>query len=201
VDVREEKRKLREQIWGKMEGSGIARFPLPCRGRIPNFMGAEKAAELLRGLIEYQNAKIVFVNPDSPQFYVRRQALLDGKTVVMASPRLKAGFIVLKPEVLKGFENEVSTIRGAFKHGQLVEEIPKVDLVIEGSVAVDMHGNRLGKGGGYGDKEISMVKEKCGRDVKVVTTVHSMQIVPLAPRERGDEKVDIIVTEKSVHRV
>jgi len=201
VDIKEEKRKLREQIWEKMEKSGIARFPLPCRGRIPNFAGAEKAAKLLRGLEEYQKAKSIFVNPDSPQFYVRKQALLDGKTVVMASPRLKAGFIVLKSELLKGLESEASTIRGAFKYGQLVEEIPKVDLAIEGSVAVDVHGNRLGKGGGYGDEEIRIVKEKCGRGIKVVTTVHSTQVVPLVPSEMGDEKVDIIVTEKSVHRV
>jgi len=201
VDIKEEKRKLREEIWEKMEKSGIARFPLPCRGRIPNFTGAENAAKLLRGLAEYQKAKTVFVNPDSPQFYVRRQALLDGKTVVMASPRLKAGFIVLKPELLKGLEGEASTIKGAFRHGQLVEEIPKVDLVIEGSVAVDMHGNRLGKGGGYGDKEIRIAKEKCGGDVKVVTTVHLTQVVSLVPSEKDDEKVDIIVTEKSVHRV
>jgi len=201
MDIKEEKRKLREQIWEKMEKSGIARFPLPCSGRIPNFVGSDKAAKLLRGLEEYRRAKTVFVNPDSPQFYVRSQALLDGKNVVMASPRLKAGFIVLKSELLKGLEDKASTIKGAFRRGQLVEKIPKVDLVIEGSVAVDLHGNRLGKGGGYGDEEIRIVKEKCGKGVKVVTTVHSTQIVSLVPSEKGDEKVDIIVTEKSVHRV
>ena len=201
MDIREEKRKLREEIWGNLEKAGIARFPLPCRGRIPNFVGAEKAAKLLRELEEYRKAKTIFVNPDSPQFYVRRQALLDGKIVVMASPRLKAGFIVLKPEFLRGMEDKASTIKGAFKYGQLREGIPKVDLVVQGSVAVDLHGNRLGKGGGYGDEEIRMVKEKCGRSIKVITIVHSTQVVPLVPSERDDEKIDIIVTEKSVHRI
>lgn len=200
MDIKEEKRKLREEIWEKMKKAGIARFPLPCRGRIPNFVGAERAATLLRELEEYRKAKTILVNPDSPQFYVRRQALLDGKTVVMASPRLKAGFIVLKPESLKGVEDKASTIKGAFKHGELREDIPKVDLVVQGSVAVDLHGNRLGKGGGYGDREIRMVKEKCGRGIKVVTSVHSMQVVPSVPSEKGDEKVDLIITEKAVHK-
>ncbi len=201
MDIKEEKDRLREQIWEKMEKSGTARFPLPCKGRIPNFAGAEKAAELLQGLEEYRKARSIFVNPDSSQFHVRKKALIDGKTVVMATPRLKAGFIVLKPELLKGLEDEASTIRGAFRHGQLTKEIPKVDLIVEGSVAVDVHGNRLGKGGGYGDEEIRMVKGKCGKDVKVITTVHSTQIVPLVPSEESDEKVDIIITEKNVHKV
>lgn len=201
MDIKEEKRKLREEIWEKMERLELARFPLPCRGRIPNFMGAERAATLLRELEEYRKAKTIFVNPDSPQFYVRRQALLDGKTVVMASPRLKAGFIVLKPELLKGMEDKASTIKGAFKYGELREEIPKVDLAVQGSVAVDLQGNRLGKGGGYGDREIRLIRERSGSDVKVVTTVHSMQVVPSVPREEGDQKIDIVITEKGVQRI
>jgi len=201
MDVRKEKERLREEIWERMEKLGIARFPLPCRGRIPNFFGAEKAAALLQQLEEYRKAKTIFVNPDSPQFYVRRQALLDGKTIVMASPRLKAGFIVLKPELLKGMEDKASTIKGAFKYGQLSKEIPKVDLAVQGSVAVDLYGNRLGKGGGYGDREIRLIRERGGRCVKVVTTVHSMQVVPSVPREEGDQTIDIVVTEKGVQRI
>lgn len=201
MDVRKEKERLREEIWERMEKTRIARFPLPCRGRIPNFVGAEKAAALLQQLEEYRKAKTIFVNPDSPQFYVRRQALLDGKTVVMASPRLKAGFIVLKPELLKGTEDKASTIKGAFKYGELREDIPQVDLAVQGSVAVDLHGNRLGKGGGYGDREIRLIRERGGSDLKVVTTVHSMQVVPSVPREEGDQTIDIIITEKGVQRI
>jgi len=201
MDIRKEKERLREETWERMERLGIARFPLPCRGRIPNFVDAEKAAALLREIEEYRKAKTIFVNPDSPQFYVRRQALLDGKTVVMASPRLKKGFIVLKSELLKGIEDEASTIKGAFRHGKLSEEIPKVDLAVQGSVAVDPHGNRLGKGGGYGDREIRLIRESYGSGVKVVTTVHSTQVVSSVPREEGDQKIDIIITEKGVHRV
>jgi len=199
-NVAEAKRRLREEVWERMERLGVARFPLPCRGRVPNFEGAERAAALLRGLEEYRRAKTVLVNPDSPQRPVRRQALLDGKTVVMATPGLTAGFILLRPERLRGLEGEASTIRGAFRHGETTRELPEVGLVVEGSVAVDPRGNRLGKGGGYGDREIRMARERSGGGVRVVTTVHSAQVVPSVPIGEGDERVDLIVTERGVHR-
>ena len=91
MDIKAEKQRLREKIWREMQERGIAKFPLPCWGRIPNFQGAEKAAENLRKLEEWRNAKVIFVSPDSPQRKVRENALKDGKILVMASPRLKEG--------------------------------------------------------------------------------------------------------------
>ena len=77
------------RVWCLMEEKGIARFPRPVFHRIPNFIGAEKAAERLGELPEYKAAKAVFCNPDSPQRPVREMALRDGKILVMATPRLK----------------------------------------------------------------------------------------------------------------
>jgi len=54
-------------------------FPFPCRGRIPNFKGAEAATEKLRQLEEWKKAKVVFVNPDSPQRKIRENTLKDKK--------------------------------------------------------------------------------------------------------------------------
>lgn len=196
-----EKQKLREEVWSRLERKGIALPPLPCRGRIPNFKGALQAALNLRKLKEYREAEAIFVNPDLAQYHVRRLALLDGKTVVMATPKLKSGFIVLRPSAVKGRESEAATIRGAFKYGEQTPEIPKVDLVVEGSVAVDLSGNRLGKGGGYGDFEIKMIKERWGSGVKVVTTLHSTQVVAKVPATSKDERVDYVVTEKEVLKV
>ncbi|MEM2104713.1 MAG: 5-formyltetrahydrofolate cyclo-ligase [Candidatus Bathyarchaeia archaeon] len=195
-----EKQRLREKIWRDMESFGAATFPIPCRGRIPNFVGAEAAAEKLRQLEEWKKAKVVFVNPDSPQRKVREYTLKDGKILVMASPRLKKGFILIDPAKVKGKEHAASTIKGAFKFGVNVQDFPKPDLIVEGSVAVDMHGHRLGKGHGYGDVEIKILKRKFG-EIPVATTVHSMQIVEKVPFEAGDEKVSIIVTPTRIIRV
>ena len=105
MNIKTAKKMLRQEIWSKLEKSGAARFPLPCYGRIPNFAGSETAAEKVRLLDEWKNAKIVFANPDYAQQKVREYALLDGKILVMASPGLKHGYIVVNPNDTKGSEN------------------------------------------------------------------------------------------------
>jgi hypothetical protein len=66
-----------------MREARVARFP-GAAGRIPNFTGAEAAAERLRGMPAWQAAGTVKANPDSAQWPVRQRALEDGKTVYMA---------------------------------------------------------------------------------------------------------------------
>ena len=200
MTISSKKQLLREKIWSEMGRLRIAAFPLPCRGRIPNFKEAEAAAERLRQLKEWKKAKVVFVNPDSPQRKVRENALKDGKTLIVASPRLKKGFVLIDPAEVKGKERFASTIKGAFKFGLEVQDFSKPDLVVEGSVAVDTRGHRLGKGHGYSDLEIQMLKRMFGR-VLVTTTVHDIQVVEEVPFEEKDEKVSIIVTPTQVIRV
>lgn len=194
------KQVLREEIWSRLDNSGIAVFPLPCRGRIPNFVGAQAAAQKLRRLEEWEEAEAVFANPDSPQRPVRETALNDRKVLIMASPKLKRGLLVINPEDVEGKENLASTIKGAFKFGKETKEFPEPDLVVQGSVAVDREGHRLGKGYGYGDAEILMIKTRFGR-IPVATTVHDMQIVEEVPFGEDDEKVSIIVTPRLVIHV
>jgi len=182
-----------------MEEKGIARFPKPVFHRIPNFVGAEEASEKLRELPEYKIAKIVFCTPDSTQRPIREMTLKDGKTLVMATPRIKHGFLVITPETTAGKEQFASTIKGAFKFGKQTTSFPKPGLIVTGSVAVDKGGNRLGKGLGYGDREVKMIKEKFGK-VPVATTIHDIQLVEYVPSTPLDEKVDIIVTPTKIIR-
>ena len=65
---------LREEVWAALRSAGVARFP-GAEGRIPNFTGAEAAAELLRGTDAWAAAKTLKANPDSPQWPVRQRAL------------------------------------------------------------------------------------------------------------------------------
>jgi 5-formyltetrahydrofolate cyclo-ligase len=204
-EIKEEKQKIRERIWKLMEERNIATFP-GAYGRIPNFIGAEKAAEKLRELEVYKRAKVIFVNPDSPQRKIRENALKDGKVVIMPTPKLKEDyFLLLNPKELKGLEREASSIKGAFKYGKKVKlkDLPKIDLKIQGSVAVDLKGTRLGKGGGYGDKECAMLVQagKSSKDTPLITTVHETQIVDYIPREEHDFCVDYIITPKRVIKI
>ena len=199
------KEDIRMRVWGLMEERGIATFPRPVFHRIPNFVGAEKAAQNLRELPEYKAARVIFCNPDSPQRPVREVALRDGKTVVMATPRLRKGFLLLDPNTIPHDSiSRASTIRGAFKHGRFVEPSEvRVDLFVAGSVAVSPDGGRLGKGTGYSDQEYAILKNSGGLtpETPVVTTVHDVQIVEKIPREEWDVSVDILVTPTRVIRI
>lgn len=197
MSIKEEKQKIRERIWNLLEREGVARFPFPIKGRIPNFEGGEKAAELLREIKEWKEASVIFCSPDKAQQKVREFALKDGKILIMASPKLKKGYLVLYPEIVRGKEKEASTIKGAFRYGKPIRELMKPDLIVVGSVAVDTLGYRLGKGGGYGDREIRTFLEKFGK-ITLVTTVHELQIVEKVPREEHDTKVDYIITPKRI---
>jgi 5-formyltetrahydrofolate cyclo-ligase len=88
---------IRRRIWFLMEEKGVARFPRPVYGRIPNFAGSEVAAQKLAEQREFKQAKVVKVNPDSPQKMVRYLTLISGKTLIMPTPKLKHGFLLLNP--------------------------------------------------------------------------------------------------------
>ena len=87
AEVLAAKAALRQEVWSEMSAARVARFP-GAAGRIPNFAGAEAAAERLRATGVWQAAGTVKANPDSAQLPVRQRALEDGKTVYMAVPRL-----------------------------------------------------------------------------------------------------------------
>jgi len=196
---------IRERIWGILEKEKVALFP-GARGRIPNFKGAEMAARLLSILPEWQRAKNIKANPDSPQRPVRHLALSSDKTVFMAVPRLREKKCIIKLDPLRVPPekfHEASWIKGAFRYGILVhpKEIPQIDLIVAGSVAVNKKGSRIGKGGGYSDLEYAIgwefgfVKE----DVVILTTVHSLQIMDGdLPETDHDFRIDFIVTSEEI---
>ena len=197
MNIRGEKQKLREKIWKLLEEKGVARFPLPLKDRIPNFEDSDKAAKLITTLPEWKKAKIIFANPDFAQQKVRELVLKSGKTLIMATPKLKEGYLEINPKNIKGRETKASTITGAFKYGKRVNKLPKPDLIIIGCVAVDKNGWRLGKGGGYGDKEITRLTKEFGK-IPVITTTHDLQIVVKVPHQKFDTKVDYIITSNRI---
>jgi 5-formyltetrahydrofolate cyclo-ligase len=175
-------------------------------GRIPNFKGADKAACLLSTLPEWQKAKSIKANHDSPQRPIRHLALSSGKTLYMAVPRLreKKCFIKLDPSKISSQKfSDPSSIKGAFRYGIPIhpKEIPQIDLIVAGSVAVNRAGSRIGKGGGYSDleyaigREFGFVKE----NVTILTTVHPLQIVDeVLPETDHDFRIDFIVAPDEI---
>jgi 5-formyltetrahydrofolate cyclo-ligase len=197
------KQELREEMWRRMEELKITRFP-GAFGRIPNFIGAEKAASMITQLREWKNAQVVKVNPDSPQASVRRLALLSNMVLIMPTPRLRSGFLILEPtRIDKKDYGFASTIKGAFVHGRRIKpsDLPRIDLVVAGSVVVNEQGERIGKGGGYSELEWAIAREyrKVDEDTPIVTTIHDVQLVKdvfeIAPY---DLPMDYVITPSRV---
>jgi len=200
------KDEIRRWIWKMMEERKIAKFP-GAFGRIPNFVGAEKACRRLDNISAWRKAKVVKINPDSPQKEARYMALSNGKTLIMPSPKLRQGFIILDPtRIPREKFREASTIRGAFKYGKIVDlsEIPNIDLIVVGSVCVDKKGWRIGKGGGYAELEYAILKEsgRIHKDTPVITIIHDMQFVDFeVPHNEYDLGVDIVITPTKTVRI
>ncbi|CAI5515404.1 unnamed protein product [Closterium sp. Naga37s-1] len=231
---------VRKGVWDELEARDVARPPRPVHHRIPNFEGADKAAGMvsegergeagrigavhhriphhcvsarLASLPEFQAARCVKVNPDTPQKAVRLAVLEGLKLLLTPQPRLRTGFFSrlsadhIPPDQLLA----ACTAAGVARHGVPValEDKVAVDMVVLGSVAVDpTTGARLGKGEGFAELEYGILRwmGAVTDDTPVVTTVHDCQLVqagaiPTSKLRQHDLPVDIICTPTQIIRV
>jgi 5-formyltetrahydrofolate cyclo-ligase len=199
-----DKQTWREHVWEAMRAAHVARFP-GAKGRIPNFTGAEKAAARLASTDAWHATHTLKSNPDLPQLPVRVGALTADKVVVMAVPRLRTPepFLLLDPDLLEVPPRKAASISGSDTHGRPIgiAAVPRLDLVVCGSVCVNHRGVRIGKGGGYSDLEMGLGIEAgwIDADTTIVTTVHPLQVVDDdLPETDHDFRVDLIVTPDEV---
>jgi len=200
-----DKQEVRERVWDSLEDEGVARFPFPPHGRIPNFAGASEAADRLAETDAWRNADVVKANPDAPQLPARRRALHDGKPVYMAVPRLKDEkcFLELDPDRIPADEyDSAPALSNVDDYAEQVgpEEVGEIDLVLSGSVAVSENGARIGKGEGYSDLEYAILQDMglVDAETTVATTVHERQVVDGLEPDAHDVPMDLVVTPERV---
>lgn len=197
------KDQLRADVWDRLASTRVNVGPVA--SRIPNFVGADVAAQRLAELPFWQAARVVKCNPDPPQIPVRLRALYDGKLLYTPVPELVKGFpfVLLDPEALKAADVSfelAATSQGAVMFGQPVnfEDMQPMDVIVVGCVAVTAQGGRTGKGGGFADLELGIFRElgKVPTNARIVTTVHEVQVVDDARIEMlpHDSALDWIVT-------
>ncbi|ADB58143.1 5-formyltetrahydrofolate cyclo-ligase [Archaeoglobus profundus] len=190
------KQEVREYVWNAIKP--YSTFPPPY-GRIPNFVGADKACEKLRELEEYRKAKVVFSAPDSPLKRAREIVLEDGKKLLVVKPKM-TGFLLVE-------NGKAGTIKEMLRYGREVDlnELKiHVDIFLQGCVAVDRKGNRIGKGSGFGDREYRILREKglIDDETLYVVVAHPIQIFDDLSHlmDEHDVKVDVILTPKEIIR-
>ncbi len=198
------KQAARDWVWDTLQNERVARFPFPPHGRIPNFKGAGEAAERLVKGLDFRKVKRVKVNPDAPQRPVRALFLEKGVTVYVPTPRLKGGFKRLDPESIPEDKyKEAAGLKHMDRYAQPVDvmDLPRMDYIVAGSVAVTRSGKRAGKGEGYSDLEYGILRELGHPEAPVATTVHPLQVVNKFPRDETDLPLSLIATEKDTHVV
>jgi 5-formyltetrahydrofolate cyclo-ligase len=175
-----DKSAARQWVWDRLAAEGVARFPFPPHGRIPNFASAELAAARLLDIEPWKSAGAIKVNPDSPQRPLRAEALRRGITVFVPTPRLRGGFNKLDPRRIPPdkIDEAASLSRGdRWSEEVALADMPRLDAIVCGSVAVTRDGRRCGKGEGYSDLEFAILRELGHPPVPVATTVHDLQVV------------------------
>jgi 5-formyltetrahydrofolate cyclo-ligase len=200
------KQSIREWMWEKMTQMQIARFPLPCYGRIPNFTGVEAASKQILKLPEFNKAKYIFSAPDFVLHSFREIVLQNRKDLIVATPHIQA-FLILK-DIPQEMISKAVTIKEMYRYGTEVKlnQIARIiDIFCQGSVALDRQGNRLGKGKGYGDQEFNLLQSAglINNQTVVLTIIHDIQVLDDFSylMESRDVKVQIILTPKGVIRL
>jgi 5-formyltetrahydrofolate cyclo-ligase len=197
------KQRIRERMWDQLEREQAVEPGV--HGYIPAFHGADTAADRLASLPVWQAAQVIKSVPDRAQQPVRERALHDGKLLYMAVPMLvnELPFYLLDPRDITVTPAEAASRTTAAEVARKisVEEMQPVDVVICGSVAVNRDGARLGKGAGYSDIEVALLREAglISPSTVIVTTVHPVQVVDeTLPETEHDFSVDLIVTTDEV---
>ena len=92
--------------------------------------------------------------------------------------------------------------RGDHWSGEVaLADMPRLDAIVCGSVAVTRDGRRCGKGEGYSDLEFAILRELGYPPVPVATTVHDLQVVASVPRDPTDQPLSVIVTPTRTIRI
>lgn len=206
------KRTIRLETWHKIkELKPLRRYSV--FNKIPNFVGSEKAAELLAETEEFKNANSIKVNIDMAQEPIKLEVVKHHKTLFVPpaqkSPNVYAKIKNCNPDELDLVtQKKIIKLQGSEDTFEEIDinGIEKLDMVVVGSCAVDRLGHRIGKGNGYVDLDVGILiyLGVITKDTLIVTTVHDLQVYETLPEnlfKTYDLPLDLIVTPTEVIRV
>jgi len=165
---------------------------------------AEAAAGLIARLPQYQAAQRISVymavdNELDPTPLVKR-ALADRKKVYLPGvPSLNDQpllFLPYEPDT-KMSMNRLRIMQPAATGGEIAPR--GLDLVMVPLVAFDMHGDRLGMGGGFFDRSFAFLKDGKIRAPLLIGMAYECQKVKKIPAEHWDVPLAGVVTEQQFY--
>lgn len=77
----------------------------------------------------------------------------------------------------------------------------QLDVIIAPLVAFDIHGHRLGMGGGFYDRTLAFLSRRsCARRPHFIALAFEMQKVAELPADAWDVRPDAVITESAIYR-
>ncbi|CAN9273673.1 unnamed protein product [Alternaria sp. RS040] len=216
----------RKLIWARVYQDLIqhaipdARFNYDFISFSPDFRGSASAIDRLVSLPCYQSASVILVTPDNSLEQLRYRALKDGKRVLVATYRLRRGFVLLHPGRINESKYEMAAcLDGMEKPGigravslsQMRDECLKVDMCAIGGLVFNTQGVTIWEGHNLFEVQWAMLQDLkvLQPNTPVVAVAHACQVIDEAqlgvekvtPTTSGEVQSDFVVTPDALYEV
>lgn len=144
---------------------------------------------------EYKESKLIFIyvsyKSEVDTYRIIRHALGEGKRVCVPKVISKAeGMVAVEiksiDDLRKGFQG---ILEPEISEKNIVINENDIDLAVIPGVAFDLNGGRIGYGGGFYDRFLPLLNEKCGK----IAIVYNFQIVSEINVEKNDFAINCII--------
>ena len=205
--MNEAKQSLRVQLTAKYNEMWMNGNPPPGPLRAPMFAGAGKAAEMLRRLPAYRQARTLAITAEPALLQVRLNALLDGKTLLAATPGLKKGLVRLSGQQIPMNRRHLDLHGHAmFQAGKPLPlphaRLGQADMLVSTALAIDNDGYTLNDGRGILDVLLALLSELevLAANAPLVILADAAQQVEKLPHEEWDARANVLITPEGQRR-
>lgn len=182
-----QKNSLRHKVWKELRkvAKPDSRWHWNFEEFVPDFEGSEQCAATLREMQWYQESDLLFIAPDNSLAHVRKQAIEDGKKIIVATYAIERGFKYIQPKsVPADCSLFAATLDGLDIFGQTIGinelvAMGKINLLVTGVSLVSETGVRWGKGHGYFDLEWAIFRElgMVSEETPIIAVGHDCQVL------------------------
>lgn len=186
----------------------------------PDFRGSASTVERVLDLPCYKEARTLLVTSDNSLEHLRYRALKDGKRLLVATYRLRRGFVLLNPARISDDQYELAAcldgmekpgIGRAISLAQIRDESISIDVCLIGGLAFSKQGVVIWEGHSLFEVQWALLQDiKClVSNVPVIAVAHTCQVVDEAqlgvekiePTKAGEVQCDYVVTPEEIFHV
>lgn len=213
----------RKLIWARVYSQLLhhaipdSRFNLDFLSFTPDFRNSADAVEHVAELSCYRSARTLLVTSDNSLERLRYRALRDGKRLLVATYRLRRGFLLLDPSRISEDRYELAACLDGMEkpgHGRAVslasmmDDGFKIDMCVTGGLAFNEQGIVIWEGHALFEVQWALLSDikMLNATTPVVAVAHSCQIIAetqfdmeaFGIENSGEVQCDFLVTPERV---